>query len=144
VAVGGVGDVQGTSAALVRDERFFLPLTAGDKSRVEDIDLALQMVRPEYKAIQMAESIFDGDDPVQQFARHLPQDTADRPIPLAGETTILAAKEPSAAESKGEATQAVLPPPSGVDWRVILIAPGAALVAGVIWRHVCRHHPQKV
>jgi predicted outer membrane repeat protein len=110
------------------------PLRRG-KEGVEDIDLALQMVRPELKAIQMAESIFDGDDLVQQFAQFIAAGKAAPEAPAVSVNLIAPARAEMAAPTPG--TEAVVPAGREVPWRLLFV-PGTALLAAAIWLVVHR------
>jgi hypothetical protein len=100
----------------------------------------------------MAESIFDGDDLVGQFAQFLP--ASDPPAPakpavlLAGSAddgkpptpVNLLAPSASAAEPAVQLLAAAQPPLAsgqGVPWG-LLVVPGSALLAAAIW-FVARH-----
>jgi hypothetical protein len=120
------------------------------KLRIEDIDLAWQMVHPEHKALQMAESIFDGDDPVHQFARFLPKHTIARSdsagekeieVVKTGERQVEAAKH--SLEEEGPTEMEAGRGKGKVDWRYALIVPAAALVAGAIWHLGWRRRTMK-
>jgi hypothetical protein len=110
------------------------------KARVGEMDLALQMVRPELKAIQMAESIFDGDDLVQQFAQFVRPVTAAPVVnhvaekPMVPPILEVAPVQPS--------TEAAAPAESGHLWRFLFV-PGTALVGALIWLAVAHRRVRK-
>jgi hypothetical protein len=92
--------------------------------RTEDVDLALFLPLVENKVLGMAESIQDGDDPVQQFAQFLPRQDAMSTLCLP--SALSAAEKPTPPAGK---------PSVGQQGRTVwqsLQVPGFALVIGVV------------
>jgi hypothetical protein len=141
----GGGDVppdnsQGT-VPLVRDERSFGPLTAFASATLRDA--------PEFKAIQMAESILDGDDLVGQFAQFLPRaDPARQPSPAApaqgpDKPQAVVLQGQTQAEAKDLPTPEVPSAAQGLPWRVLVVL-GNALLVAAIWLVAMHRRARKV
>jgi hypothetical protein len=93
--------------------------------RTEDVDLALFLPLVENKVLGMAESIQDGDDPVQQFAQFLPKQESTR-------KTIQPPAPVAAKESASEQQETLVAKQATAVWPRTLLVPGVALVVGVV------------
>jgi hypothetical protein len=133
-------------------------VAAARSTRIENVGIALLVDHPEARAMQVAESILDGDDVVPQFARFLAKD-APTPVPVGtarapaptlpprvaqaeGPRAGAPTTAPDTAEGAAEVPEQAPPPvPQRAGWRQTLLVPGAALVAFVI--HLASRRPRR-
>jgi hypothetical protein len=94
-----------------------------------DNDLAFMLDRLDHKAIQMAESILDGDDLVAQFARFTPSVVA---APVPAKSAPPSASAPAQGAEPRTVPGATPAAEASLLWPLLLV-PGSALLAALLW-----------